>query len=109
MEKETIYGRKIKVYNKERTICDILKDRNNMAISMVNDAIKKYLRAKEKILMVKENQDNLKPEENVRASGGFSIGGVINLDVCRLNNILEDTDLAKLNENVLTYGGKELV
>jgi len=27
MEKETIYGRKIKVYNKERTICDILKDR----------------------------------------------------------------------------------
>ena len=50
MEKETIYGRKIKVYNKERTICDILKDRNNMAISMVNDAIKKYLTGKDKDL-----------------------------------------------------------
>ena len=48
MQKETIYGREIKVYNKERTICDILKDRNNMAISMVNDAIKKYLRGKDK-------------------------------------------------------------
>ena len=48
MEKETIYGRKIKVYNKERTICDILKNRNNMAISMVNDAIKKYLTGKDK-------------------------------------------------------------
>lgn len=50
MEKETIYGRKIKVYNKERTICDILKDRNNMDISMVNDAIKKYLTKKDKDL-----------------------------------------------------------
>ena len=50
MKKETIYGRKIKVYNKERTICDILKNRNNMAISMVNDAIKKYLREKDKDL-----------------------------------------------------------
>src|SRR6056297_979519 len=50
MEKETIYGRKIKVYNKERTICDILKDRNNMDISMVNGAIKKYLMEKDKDL-----------------------------------------------------------
>jgi predicted transcriptional regulator of viral defense system len=50
MEKETIYGRIIKVYNKERTICDILKDRNNMDISMVNDAIRKYLMGKDKDL-----------------------------------------------------------
>ena len=48
MEKETIYGRKIKVYNKERTICDILKDRNNMDISMVNEGIRKYLMGKDK-------------------------------------------------------------
>ncbi|MFW5737120.1 MAG: abortive phage infection protein, partial [Halanaerobium sp.] len=40
----------IKVYNKERTICDILKDRNNMDISMVNDAIKNYLTQKDKDL-----------------------------------------------------------
>ena len=50
MEKETIYSRKIKVYNKERTICDILKDRNNMDISMVNGAIRKYLKGKDKDL-----------------------------------------------------------
>jgi len=48
MEKETIYGRKIKVYNKERTICDILKDRNNIDISTVNGAIRKYLNSKDK-------------------------------------------------------------
>jgi predicted transcriptional regulator of viral defense system len=48
MEKETIYSRKIKVYNKERTICDILKDRNNMDIAMVNEAIRKYLTGKDK-------------------------------------------------------------
>jgi len=48
MEKETIYGRKIRVYNKERTICDILKDRNNMDISTVNEAIRKYLTGKGK-------------------------------------------------------------
>ncbi|PTX14746.1 Transcriptional regulator, predicted component of viral defense system [Halanaerobium congolense] len=50
IEKETIYGRKIKVYNKERTICDILKDRNNMDISTVNEAIRKYLTGKDKDL-----------------------------------------------------------
>jgi predicted transcriptional regulator of viral defense system len=50
MEKETIFGRKIKVYNKERTICDILKDRNNMDISTVNEAIRKYLTGKDKKL-----------------------------------------------------------
>jgi predicted transcriptional regulator of viral defense system len=50
MGKETIYGRKIKVYNRERTICDILRDRNNMAISMVNESIRKYLMGKDKDL-----------------------------------------------------------
>ncbi|RCW86908.1 putative transcriptional regulator of viral defense system [Halanaerobium sp. DL-01] len=50
MGKETIFGRKIKAYNKERTICDILKDRNNMDISTVNEAIRKYLREKNKDL-----------------------------------------------------------
>jgi len=50
IQKDTIFGRKIKVYNKERTICDILKDRNNMDISMVNEAIRKYLKGKDKDL-----------------------------------------------------------
>ena len=42
--------------------------------------------------------------ENVRAGGGFSIG-MINLDVSSLNNILQDAGFAKLDENVLMYGG----
>ena len=50
MEKETIFGIKIIVYNKARTICDILKDRNNMDISTVNEAIRKSLTGNDKDL-----------------------------------------------------------
>jgi predicted transcriptional regulator of viral defense system len=45
---ETIYGRKIEVYNKERTICDILKNRNNMDVSLLNNSVKNYLSSKDK-------------------------------------------------------------
>ena len=45
---ETPFGRPIKVYNKERTICDSLRNRNNMDISILNEAIKKYLGSKDK-------------------------------------------------------------
>ncbi|WP_073160337.1 hypothetical protein [Halanaerobium congolense] len=38
----------IKVYNKERTICDILKNRNNMDPSLLNTAIRNYLTSKGK-------------------------------------------------------------
>ncbi|HZX21758.1 MAG TPA: type IV toxin-antitoxin system AbiEi family antitoxin domain-containing protein [Clostridia bacterium] len=45
---KTIYGRSIKVYNKERTICDIIRNRNNMDIAILNEAIRRYLGAKDK-------------------------------------------------------------
>lgn len=48
IEKETNFGRMIKVYNKERTICDILKNRNNMDPSLLNTAIRNYLTGKGK-------------------------------------------------------------
>lgn len=48
MELKTIYGRPIKAYNKERTICDIIRNRNNMDIVILNEAIRRYLATKEK-------------------------------------------------------------
>lgn len=47
-ELETQFGRKIQVYNKERTICDILRNRNNMDIAILNDGVKRYLSSKDK-------------------------------------------------------------
>ena len=47
-ELRTIYGRPIKAYNKERTICDIIRNRNNMDIAILNEAIKRYLGTKAK-------------------------------------------------------------
>ncbi|HHX37945.1 MAG TPA: abortive phage infection protein [Clostridiaceae bacterium] len=47
-EMQTIYGRPIVVYNKERTICDIVRNRNNMDVAILNDAIKRYLDLKGK-------------------------------------------------------------
>ena len=47
-ELRTIYGRPIKAYNKERTICDIIRNRNNMDIAILNESIKRYLGSKDK-------------------------------------------------------------
>ncbi|MDR5659952.1 type IV toxin-antitoxin system AbiEi family antitoxin domain-containing protein [Serpentinicella sp. ANB-PHB4] len=48
--KETTFGNKVKAYDMERTICDILRDRNNQDPSIVSDAIKRYLSSKDKDL-----------------------------------------------------------
>ena len=45
---KSIYNRLIYIYNKERTICDIVKNRNNMDISLLNKSIKNYLNSKDK-------------------------------------------------------------
>jgi len=47
-EAKTAYGRNIKTYNRERTICDIVKNRKNMDVAIFNEAIKRYLKSKEK-------------------------------------------------------------
>lgn len=47
-ELKTQYGRPIKAYNKERTICDIVRNRNNMDIAILNEAVKRYLGSKDK-------------------------------------------------------------
>ncbi len=48
IDTKSFYGRLIKIYNKERTLCDIIKNRNNMDNSLLNDSLKKYLNSKEK-------------------------------------------------------------
>lgn len=48
--KETVFQHKVKTYDIERTICDILRDRNNQDPAVVIDAIKRYLSKKDKDL-----------------------------------------------------------
>lgn len=48
IDMKTIYGRKVRAYNKERTICDIVRNRNNMDVAILNDSIKRYLKLKDK-------------------------------------------------------------
>lgn len=48
IEMKTQFGREIKVYDKERTICDITRNRNNMDIAILNGGIKRYLESKDK-------------------------------------------------------------
>ena len=46
----TMFGHMVAVYGLERTICDCLRSRNQMDIAVVTDAIKRYVRRKEKNL-----------------------------------------------------------
>lgn len=40
-------GTKIRIYNLERTICDIIRDRNKMDSQIVNHAIREYVKRKD--------------------------------------------------------------
>ena len=48
IELKTVFNRPVKVYDKERTICDIIRNRNNMDVAILNDALKRYMRDKDK-------------------------------------------------------------
>lgn len=45
---KTPFGRNIRVYNKERTICDIVRNRNVINSAIINEGIRRYLSKKEK-------------------------------------------------------------
>lgn len=47
---ETMFGNFVTVYDMERTICDCLRSRNNLDITVVMDAIKRYVKRKDKNL-----------------------------------------------------------
>lgn len=47
---KTNLGREIKIYDKERTICDIVKNRNNMDKDIFKSSLKAYISKKDKNL-----------------------------------------------------------
>lgn len=47
VEKKSPQGMKVRVYNLERTICDVIKDKNSIDIEIRNKAIKKAIKCKE--------------------------------------------------------------
>jgi predicted transcriptional regulator of viral defense system len=48
----TMFGHTVTAYGLERTICDCLRSRNQMDIAIVTDAIKRYVRRRDKNLNV---------------------------------------------------------
>jgi predicted transcriptional regulator of viral defense system len=47
-ESKTTFGREVKCYNLERTICDIIRHRNQIDIALISDAIKRYAARKDR-------------------------------------------------------------
>jgi len=47
---KTVFGNIVKTYDPERTICDLIKDRNNQDPAIISDALKMYVAKKEKDL-----------------------------------------------------------
>ncbi len=61
------FGMKIKVYDKERTVCDIVKNRNHMDIEIFSKAIKKYINSDDKNLnKLMKYAKKLKIENKIR-------------------------------------------
>lgn len=48
--KETNYGNMVQLYDKERTICDIIKNKENMDIQIFQHALKEYMQSQGKNL-----------------------------------------------------------
>jgi len=49
-ELTTMFGQTVTAYGLERTICDCLRSRNQMDIAVVTDAVKRYVKRKDKNL-----------------------------------------------------------
>ena len=49
-EAETMFGHTVRVYNMERTICDCLRSRSRMDVTLLTDALRRYVRRKDKNL-----------------------------------------------------------
>lgn len=45
---KTLYGRPILTYNKERTVCDIVRNRNKIDVAVLREAINRYVACKDK-------------------------------------------------------------
>ena len=63
----TMFGRPIKIYDRERTICDLARNRNNMDIGVFNDALKRYVSLKDKnIPLLLRYADQLGIQKNMK-------------------------------------------
>lgn len=49
-EVETMFGHTVRVYTMERTICDCLRSRSRMDVALLTDALRHYVRRKDKNL-----------------------------------------------------------
>ena len=67
IEIESPFGMKIKTYDIERTICDIIKNKNKMDIEVFTKALKEYSRLKNKdLLKLMKCAKKLNVEKKVR-------------------------------------------
>ncbi len=48
--RETVFGNEVKTYDMERTICDILRGRNKIDGTIINESLKRYFSRKDKDL-----------------------------------------------------------
>ena len=59
MNIKTPFGNEVRIYNPERTICDLVRNRSTIEIQTFQDAIKEYMNSKDKnlhLLMVYANK-----------------------------------------------------
>jgi len=47
---KTVFGNIVKAYDPERTICDLIRDRNNQDPAIISEALKRYMAKKDKDL-----------------------------------------------------------
>lgn len=65
---QTPSGNKVAVYDAERTLCDVLRQRNRVDVSVVTNAFKRYAAQKEKnIPLLSQYAKMLKVEEKLRS------------------------------------------
>ncbi len=50
-EATTPYGRQVRTYDPERTVCDVVRSRNSMDPQVFQEALKRYVRRKDKDLL----------------------------------------------------------
>lgn len=68
VEASTIYGRPVKAYNKEKTICDLFRNKNNTDKAVLIESVKRYLSLKEKnIPLLLRYAKHLSVEKKVRS------------------------------------------
>jgi hypothetical protein len=67
IEMPSTYGRPIRVYDPERTICDLIRNRNRMQTGILTDALHMYVKRKNKnVPLLLEYAQSFRLEKIVR-------------------------------------------